>query len=81
MEASRADAVSVHNNQALSTISGADVKSSRRPDVAIVRSDGKIDVVEVRSPRQSAQNLIDNHTAALGERAGVVKTVELDPGS
>jgi len=67
----------VRFNQALSD--GENQQSNLRPDVQRVRTDGKIDVIEVRSPSQTRDFMnskIDKYKEILGERAGDAKWVE-----
>jgi hypothetical protein len=59
-------------NRALSTITGGEVKSGLRPDVAAVAADGKIDIVEILSPGQSEQDFINKFSKALGDRLGTI---------
>jgi RHS repeat-associated protein len=77
-QAARPDAESVHMNQSISTITGGEVKSSLRPDVATVRADGKVDVHEVLSPSQQAGATASKYQNALGSKAGEVKCVQPD---
>ncbi len=72
-QAMRADAKSVHLNQRISTVTHGEVRSSLRPDVATVRTDGKVDVHEVLSPRQESGATAAKYNDALGGRAGIVK--------
>ena len=60
----------------LKTITGGDVNSRLRPDVAAVRPDGKIDITEVLSPKQSADSLREKYSNALGDRMGSFMVVE-----
>lgn len=66
---------SVHLNQRLSTITEGRIDSKLQPDVAAVRPDGKIDIREVASGRQTRQQLEEKYRAALGNRAGEIKVV------
>jgi len=77
-QAARPDAQSVHLNQRISTVTNNDVKSSLRPDVATVRTDGKVDVHEVLSPRQEPNSTALKYNNALGNRAGTIKCVPQD---
>ena len=47
----------MHFNQTLGTISDKLVRSRMRPDVAPVHKDGRIDLVEIRSGRQTVEQL------------------------
>lgn len=79
-EAANPDAVSVHQNQTLSTITDGKVDSKLRPDVATVKTDGTVDVVEIPSPktqtRASQQVKVDNMQKLLGDKAGSNSRVE-----
>lgn|GEM_PF-1333869 len=75
-EARRDDAKSVHLNQTVSTITNGEVQSSVRPDVATVRVDGKIDVTEVLSPKQTEAQMTNKITNALGDRCGTITCVK-----
>jgi RHS repeat-associated protein len=77
-QAARPDAQSVHLNQRISTVTNNGVKSSLRPDVATVRTDGKVDVHEVLSPRQEPNSTAAKYNNALGNRAGTIKCVPQD---
>jgi hypothetical protein len=77
-EALRTDAQSVHLNQQIGTITNGQVKSRVRPDVATVRSDGKIDAFEVLSPGQTVQQQTRKLQNALGNRAGNITCVACD---
>ncbi|GEM_PF-4711647 len=77
-EATRADAKSVHLNQTIGTATGDEVKSSLRPDVQTVRTDGKVDVQEVLSPGQDANASAAKYNNALGNKAGTIKCVPQD---
>ena len=77
-QVTRADAQSVHLNQTISTVTNKEVKSSLRPDVATVRTDGKVDVTEVLSPRQEAGATAEKYNNALGDKAGTIKCVPMD---
>lgn len=70
--------VSVHLNQTVSTITDGALSSRKRPDVAGVRQDGQVDVVEVLSPKQTPQQMSDKYEKALGERCGSVSCVAPD---
>lgn len=63
-------------NKTLGKITNGEVGSKLRPDVAGVRPDGKIDITEVLSPGQKADDLKAKYSAALGDRLGNFKTVE-----
>lgn len=52
------------------------VNSRLKPDVASLRPDGKIDIVEVLSPGQKAVDLQVKYAGALGDRMGNFKAVE-----
>lgn len=54
-------------NRTLGKITGGEVGSKLRPDVAGVRRDGKIDITEVLSPGQKADDLQAKYSAALGD--------------
>jgi RHS repeat-associated protein len=77
-EAQRSDAESVHMNQTLGTVSGGELTSKVRPDVATVRKDGKIDVTEVLSPGQSEKQMRAKYKDALGDRAGNIRIIDPD---
>jgi RHS repeat-associated protein len=77
-QAARTDAASVHLNQTVRTITSGDANSAVRPDVATVRQDGKVDVVEVLSPGQDAAASAKKYSDALGDRAGSIKCVAQD---
>ena len=71
----------VYVNKWLSTITGGRVTFPRRPDVAgVLKRSGKIDIIEVRSPRQTERmlrNKLRDMQKALGELAGTIfKVVE-----
>ena len=72
------DYTSVHLNQAVKTITDGDVTSRVRPDVAGVRADGTVDVVEVLSPNQTSQQMTDKLQNALGDRCGAISCVAPD---
>lgn len=78
IDAERTDASSVHLNRTLATVTGGAVPSSLRADVATVRTDGKIDVTEVLSPRQDAAKTAQKYRDALGERAGTIVCIQQD---
>jgi hypothetical protein len=59
-------------NRTLSTITGGEVKSGLRPDVAGVTAQGKVDIVEILSPGQSQQDFINKFTKALGDQLGTI---------
>jgi RHS repeat-associated protein len=63
----------VHLNQEIRTITGGDIASGLRPDVAGLRPDGKVDVTEVASGRQESMALERKYREALGDRAGDIK--------
>ncbi len=63
-------------NKTLSKITGGEVGSKLRPDVAGVRPDGKIDIIEVLSPGQDRVKLEAKYSAALGDQMGSFKAVE-----
>ena len=77
-DAARADTVGVYQNQTVGTITGGKIQSSVRPDVAAVRTDGKVDVTEVLSPRQKAGATAAKYSNALGDRAGNIRCVPQD---
>jgi RHS repeat-associated protein len=77
-QAERPDAKRVHMNQTIETVTGGEVKSSLRPDVATVRTDGKVDVNEVLSPRQQAGSTATKYENALGSKAGEIRCVQPD---
>jgi hypothetical protein len=63
----------VYVNRALSTITGGEVKSLKRPDVAGVRPDATVDVIEVVSQSQKVSDMetkIDTMSVLLGPLAG-----------
>ena len=66
----------VAQNKQLGTITEGKVASSLRPDVAGVRADGKIDIAEVLSPGQKADELMQKYSSALGELMGNFKALE-----
>lgn len=69
--AASGDYVSVHMNQQVRTITNGQSKSNVRPDVAGVRKDnGKVDVVEVLSPKQTAAQMENKLNKALGTTCG-----------
>lgn len=63
-------------NRTLTKITGGDVDSKLRPDVAGLRPDGKVDITEVLSPGQNADVLKEKYSSALGERMGDFKALE-----
>jgi len=77
-QSTRPDAESVHLNQTVGTITGGEKQSAVRPDVATVRSDGKVDVTEVLSPGQNAAAATQKNSNALGDRAGTITCVSQD---
>jgi hypothetical protein len=77
-DSNRDGANSVHLNQTVTTITGGAIRSPVRPDVATVRSDGKIDVTEVLSPGQDAAKTIQKYKDALGDRAGTITCIQQD---
>ncbi|MBP6014642.1 MAG: hypothetical protein KBA31_20610 [Alphaproteobacteria bacterium] len=70
--------VSVHLNQKASTITGGAVKSGVQPDVAGVLPNGKVDVVEVLSGRQTAADQSAKNANAFGDRLNSVTCVKQD---
>ena len=74
----RSDAESVHLNQTLGTITEGEVNSRKTPDVGINRTDGKVDIIEVLSPRQKANEQIEKNLKPLGEKAGNVDCIDCD---
>jgi RHS repeat-associated protein len=68
---------SVALNRTLSKITNGDIDSKLKPDVAGVRPDGKVDVTEVLSPGQKPAELEAKYSAALGDRMGTFKAVEI----
>lgn len=72
------DYVSGHLNQTINTITGGAVPSKVRPDVATVRPDGIVDVGEVLSPGQTAQEMTNKLQNALGDRCGTITCVDPD---
>lgn len=76
--AERDDASRVHMNQTLTTVTDGTVRSSLRPDVATVRTDGRVDVTEVLSSRQDAARTGQKYQDALGEKAGTITCVQQD---
>jgi len=77
-QALRTDAASVHLNQTVGTITEGGVVSRVRPDVATVRTDGKIDAFEVLSPGQTVEQQTRKLQQALGNRAGNIVCVACD---
>lgn len=75
--AMRPDAESVHMNRQLRTID-PEIDSQVRPDVAIVRTDGKIDCCEVLSPGQTVEQQTQKLTDALGDKAGEITVIPPD---
>ncbi|NRA80436.1 MAG: RHS repeat-associated core domain-containing protein [Pseudoalteromonas sp.] len=70
---------SIHLNQQVRTITGGDSSSLVRPDVAGIRKDnGKIDVVEVLSPGQTAAQMENKLQKALGSSCGSITCVKQD---
>jgi len=69
---------SVHLNRTLRSVTNGEIDSRVRPDVATVRTDGKIDVIEVLSPGQDAARTIQKYKDALGDRAGTITCVQQD---
>jgi hypothetical protein len=76
--AGQADIKSVSLNQTITTATEGDVKSALRPDVQAVRTDGKVNVIEVLSPGQDASASAAKYRSALGDKAGTVKCVPQD---
>lgn len=74
-EAQRPDAKSVHLNQTVKTITNGEVDSKVRPDVAPVRTDGKIDVTEVLSGNQTRAQMEQKIMNALGDRCGTITCI------
>jgi RHS repeat-associated protein len=66
----------VHVNRWLWSVTGGKVLSRLRPDVAGVRPDGKIDIVEILSPGQTAADLRRKYSGALGDLMGDFRAVE-----
>lgn len=66
--------ISLHRS--LSTLTGGEIKSGLKPDVAGLRPDGKIDITEVLSPGQKAADLQAKYAGALGDRMGNFKAVQ-----
>jgi hypothetical protein len=62
-------------NQTAKTITGGESASNVRPDVATVRTDGKVDVHEVLSPGQTFEQMQVKHQTAFGEKLGTVTCV------
>jgi hypothetical protein len=77
-ESTRPDAVRVHQNQTVTTITEGEQRSAVRPDVATVTTEGKVDVTEVLSPGQEASSLADKYKNALGDKAGRIECVKPD---
>lgn len=77
-QSQRPDVERVHLNQTVITITGGKVKSEVRPDVGVVRTDGKVDVDEVLSPGPDAAASVQKYTRALGDSAGKVQCVPPD---
>lgn len=73
--------VSTHQNRSIKSITDGDVDDLRRPDIAGVRQDGTIDVVEIPSKTQSSESQkakADSMLQSLGDRAGEGHVVEID---
>ena len=62
--ASEADTKSVHLNQSLRTVTGDPNAPNVRPDVSVVKNNGNINQVEVRSAGQTAASLQDKMATA-----------------
>lgn len=77
-QAARSDVKSVHLNQTISTATGGEVKSSLRPDVQAVRTDGRVEAHEVLSPGQNANASAAKYSNALGNKAASIKCVPQD---
>ena len=56
------------------------IKPNRRPDVTIIRKDGRVDVIEVKSKSDQVRNLIERNNHAMKKlpesRQGNIKVVE-----
>jgi hypothetical protein len=65
-------------NQTLNTITDGKIRAPVRPDVAVVRKDGKVDVIEVLSPRQDPAATAQKYRDALGDQAGTITCVQQD---
>lgn len=68
----------MHLNETVTTVTNGEIRSRVRPDVATVRTDGKVDVTEVLSPRQDAAATIQKYQDALGDRAGTNTCIQQD---
>lgn len=69
---------SVHMNRKISTITNGEIQSGVQPDVAGTLPGGKVDVVEVLSPRQTAAQMESKIGSALGSRCGTIRCVAPD---
>ena len=69
---------SVHLNQKASTITGGAVTSGTQPDVAGVLPNGKVDVVEVLSGKQTEAGQIAMNQDAFGDKLNSVTCVSQD---
>ncbi len=72
------DYKSVHLNQKISTITDGKNPSLKQPDVAGVRHDGKVDVVDVLSGKQTEFGQNSKYPGALGSDAGNVRAIPQD---
>lgn len=54
------------------------MNSRVRPDVATVRKDGKVDIVEVLSPGQTEAQMKAKYKDLLGDRMGKITIVNPD---
>lgn len=77
-QAARSDVKSVHLNQTISTATGGEVKSSLRPDVQAVRTDGRVEAHEVLSPGQNANASAAKYSNALGNKAASITHKSVD---
>jgi len=70
---------SVHLNRTVSSITDGEIRSGVRPDVAGVRrGGGKVDTVEVLSRRQTAAQMENKISKALGQNCGTIRCVNPD---
>jgi len=69
------DYLKIALNRTLRTLTGGEIPSKLRPDVAALKQDGKIDISEVLSPGQNADVLREKYSVALGDRMGDFKAI------
>ena len=72
------DYVRVHMNQSVGTVTDGAINGRVRPDVAGVKADGTVDVVEVLSPKQTRKMMEDKLVPALDDRCGTILCVNAD---